>query len=166
MRALAAPNRQRQTAAVAALNEHPVRVQLVALDSALEGVADAAALLSPDERARAGRFHFEQHRRRFTACRRLLRIELGKELGIDPADVSFSYGPFGKPALAEASAICFNVSHSGAYALLAIGRDGDIGIDIEEMRPIGDLERLAETVFSPFEQETLLSLPPLERPQA
>jgi 4'-phosphopantetheinyl transferase len=88
---------------------------------------------------------------------------LSKELSIAPKDIAFTYGPFGKPALAGGSEVSFNVSHSGEYALIAIGTCGAIGVDIEKVRPIADIERLADTVFSSVERAALARLPTSDR---
>src|SRR5439155_19013213 len=61
--------------------------------------AKIAALLSPDERKRADRFHFELHRSRFIAGRGLLRLILGRYCDVQPAELRFDYRPGGKPAL-------------------------------------------------------------------
>lgn len=147
------------------MSAHHLRVWLADLD---RHGADAAelALLSEDERARAARFHFDVHRRRFVACRALLRRLLAADLGTAPQDVAFQYGPFGKPALAGESDLRFNVSHSDQYALVGLTRGRDLGLDIERVRALDDLERLAETVFSPAERVELWQVPPASRPEA
>jgi 4'-phosphopantetheinyl transferase len=140
-------------------------VWLADLDRQEGGAADLE-LLSEDERGRAARFRFDMHRRRFVACRALLRRRLAEELGTAPRDVSFQYGPFGKPALASESALRFNVSHSDRYALLGLARGRDLGLDIERVRALDDLDRLAETVFSAAEREELSRVPTWSRSEA
>lgn len=142
-----------------------LRVWLSDLDRQRDESADLE-LLSTDERARAGRFHFDVHRRRFVACRALLRRLVAIELGTAPRDVSFEYGPFGKPALAGESDVKFNVSHSDRYALLGFARGRDVGIDIERVRTLANLDQLAERVFSPAEQEEFSLVPPASRAEA
>src|SRR5713226_9326224 len=56
-------------------------------------------MLSADEQQRAGRFRFERDGNRFIARRGLLRIILGRYLGVEPGSLRFCYGPNGKPAL-------------------------------------------------------------------
>lgn len=43
-------------------------------------------------------------------------------------------GPCGKPFFPQYPHIHFNLSHSGPYALCAVG-EREVGVDIEEMRP-------------------------------
>jgi 4'-phosphopantetheinyl transferase len=122
-----------------------------------------AALLSEDERARAVRFVFERHRRRFTAARAALRHILGARLGVAPAEVRFAYGPHGKPELAAgcgAGRLRFNLAHSHELALVALCEGRELGVDVEHVRPLADAMRIAERFFSTREREALAGLPP------
>ncbi|HEY2480199.1 MAG TPA: 4'-phosphopantetheinyl transferase superfamily protein [Solirubrobacterales bacterium] len=60
-------------------------------------------------------------------------------------DVALAEGPGGKPRLARGpERLSFNLSHSGALALVAIAPGGvEIGVDVERLRPRRDLVRLA-----------------------
>ena len=131
-------------------------IWLADLDAADAGER-ALAVLSEDERARAARFVFDVHRRRFIACRAWLRQQLGERLTRAPHDLRFEYGPVGKPSL-SGGALRFNVSHSDRYALLAVA-DAEIGVDIEQERPLSDMDALAERVFSAAERQALAQVP-------
>ncbi len=117
--------------------------------------------LSPDERERAARFHFERDRTRFEVCRSLLRRLLSAYTGLAPETVSFGYGPQGKPYLMQDAGLRFNVSHSGGVGLLAFA-DQEVGVDVERIRAERDLAGLARTCFSAVERERIFSQP-LER---
>jgi 4'-phosphopantetheinyl transferase len=124
-------------------------------------------LLIDDETARAERFVFARDRRRFVVARGVLRELLGAYLGCPPGEVRFVYGPAGKPALAPplaAAGLEFNVSHSGELALYAVGLHRPLGVDVEQVRELDELEALAERNFSSAERRALLALPPAERP--
>jgi len=141
---------------------HPdVRVWLVDLDA--DDTVASLALLSADEAARAGRFAFDHHRRRFVAGRAGLRRILADELNTGPAALSFTYNVSGKPELHPTAdsprSLRFNVSHSDRYALVATTTTGAVGVDIEKTRPIADVLRLARTAFSSSELEALTALP-------
>src|SRR5271168_359309 len=58
-----------------------------------------AGVLSPDEIARASRFHFEKDRIHFTRCRSALRGLLASYLAIPPIEIRFEYLTSGKPQL-------------------------------------------------------------------
>ena len=93
------------------------------------------ALLSPDERRRANSFRFVRDRNAFVLARAALRRALGELLDKAPEDLVFAYGEAGKPFLPQHPDLKFNLSHSGARALIAVSREGDVGVDIEEVRP-------------------------------
>jgi 4'-phosphopantetheinyl transferase len=121
-------------------------------------------LLSPDERERAARFHFEKDRLRFSATRARTRMILGAYLQSDPREVLFKYSPREKPHLANASLdIRFNVSHSGDQAVVAVTSGREIGVDVEQIRSNIDCEQLAERFFSPGERKFLQELPEEKR---
>ena len=123
--------------------------------------------LSPDERRRAARFHFERDRRRFAAARGILRAILGRYLGLDPSALGFAYGHHGKPALASPSAgPRFNVSHSGGLALLAFAAEHEVGVDVEQERPVPEMDSIRERNFSARENAELGVLPEAERGRA
>lgn len=133
-------------------------IWLADLDAADAGDA-ALALLSDDERVRAARFVFDIHRRRFVACRAWLRTLLGERLGRPAASLRFDYGPVGKPSLAGGEALRFNVSHSDRYALVGMADGAEIGVDIERLRLLSDMNALAERVFSAAERAALARVP-------
>ena len=144
-----------------------VHVWRAALDVEPAVLAQLRASLAPDERARAGRFHFAHDRDRYEAGRGILRDVLGRYLDVPPAALAFNYGPQGKPDLESPSGtgFTFNVSHAGGVLLVAIGRDRPLGVDVERDRERVSLD-LAARFFSPAEVAALLRLPEHERRQA
>lgn len=123
-------------------------------------------ILSPEELARAERFHSMRDRHAFTATRTALRMLLGRYTGESPSALRLETGSFGKPALDERCnprRLSFNVSHSGAYALLAFGVGVHVGVDVERVRSEKEVTEVASSVLQASEYERLMSLPPLER---
>lgn len=138
-----------------------VHVWLASLEPPDDEVRARAATLDAAERDRAVRYHFARDRRRFVAARGILRAVLGAYLDVSPAGIAFAYGPHGKPYFAPSTAhppLQFNVSHSETHALIALARDLELGVDIEYMRPLDDMDAIARTVFSPHERATLAAL--------
>ena len=136
----------------------------------LEAVAPAESrwqrMLSPDELARANRFHLAMDRQYFTATRALLRTLLGSYVGCDPERLTFLYSNTNKPSLGSghsAGQVEFNVSHSGSKALLAFAHRREVGVDVEQIRNNFDHESLARRFFSSVEQKELAALQPSER---
>ncbi|MGI9627491.1 MAG: 4'-phosphopantetheinyl transferase family protein [Longimicrobiales bacterium] len=122
---------------------------------------DMRAVLSEVERNRADRFRFDRHRRRFTVAHWVLRTELGRVLGRSPQTLHFELGEYGKPHLEGGPA--FNMSHSGDRMLLGVTATGRLGVDIEEHRPVREMEDLAEKKFAPDEAALLLATPAAEQ---
>ncbi|MGB3297563.1 MAG: 4'-phosphopantetheinyl transferase superfamily protein [Phormidesmis sp.] len=134
------------------------KVPLVVSDEMLESYFYC---LSSDEKARANRFKFARDRRRFVVARGTLRHLLGRELARSPQSITLCYGEYGKPSLSSTAAnsadykACnfhFNLSHSGELALCALGGDRPVGVDIEIIRPIQQLDNMIERCLSEREQ--------------
>jgi 4'-phosphopantetheinyl transferase len=120
--------------------------------------------LSSDERARAERFVFPRDRHRFVAGRAFLRLLLAQYLGTDAGAIEFRYGPHGKPFLAhEQWGLRFNLAHAGGLAVCALARGGELGVDVERVRPLSDAEAVARSNFSPRENAALAALPEGDR---
>ncbi|MBA2648859.1 MAG: 4'-phosphopantetheinyl transferase superfamily protein [Legionella sp.] len=126
-------------------------------------VADANQLLNEDEKARARRFYFPKHARRFSTARVMMKIILSRYLNIRPARLEFSYNNYGKPAVINSQKLHFNLSHTGDLALLAVGKGITMGVDIEHYsaRPY---EGIAKNLFSDAELSEFLHLPASLKP--
>lgn len=116
-----------------------------------------ASLLSEEERDRAERFHRAADRERFVAAHAGLRMILGEQLGRAPADLDFA-SEAGKPRL-RGSNLRFSLSHSGDYALVAVARDLEVGVDLERVPGELDVYALAARFYSPAEACRLASRP-------
>lgn len=117
--------------------------------------------LSPDERAKAGRFVRERDAQGFVVAHGALRRVLAGYQSTSPDRLQFTAGAFGKPslvALPDTPVLEFNLSHSGDMALIAVARGGPVGVDVEQWdRQIEHIE-LAEHFFSTSERDALRAL--------
>ncbi len=139
----------------------PASLWLVSLE-AMPGVATLAEM-SAAERARAERFRQDRDRRRYLAAHAALRQLLAQHLGVPPAGLRFDEGTHGKPRLVDHPDCHFNLSHSGEWALIGIGVDAAIGVDIETLVPMPDAEALARLHYTAAEQEALVNLSMADR---
>lgn len=145
----------------------PSEVVYAFVSVAREPSAPDEALLDDDERARSSRFVRSRDRHRFVLAHAALRLFLARCLDIEPATVRYESGADGKPRLGPGlPALEFNLSHSGDVAVLAASRNRAVGVDVEQMRDVPDALSIAETHFSPAEQEALRSLAPARRRDA
>jgi 4'-phosphopantetheinyl transferase len=139
-----------------------VSLSWCSLDLSASKLQEAYTLLSDEELARAGRYRFARDRMRFVAARSFLRKTLAQQLLVGPRDLTFAYGPFGKPALLSTGlgeAVEFNMSHSGGRAILAIARGASVGVDVEEVIHVPEWQEIASRVFSAFENAALSTVP-------
>jgi 4'-phosphopantetheinyl transferase len=132
----------------------------------LDAPADVSAalwqLLSREERERAGKFRYAQHRQHYIVARASLRRLLAERLRIAPRAIEFVETKYGKPRLAPvhgAADVEFNLSHSGILALYAFTRGRAVGVDVELIREVPDIDDLAERFFSVTETALLRALP-------
>jgi len=118
---------------------------------------DYRALLAADEQARLSRFRFEADQQKYAIGRGLLRTLLAPYLARPAQDIRFAYNDAGKPFLADHPDIAFNLAHAGDLLLLGIRRHAPLGVDVEFIRPVEDMTRLAATYFSPDETRLIAS---------
>ncbi|HTH98347.1 MAG TPA: 4'-phosphopantetheinyl transferase superfamily protein [Stellaceae bacterium] len=123
-------------------------------------------LLSEEELARAQRFIQPSHGIRFTRSHAALRLVLSRYTAQAPEALVFDKRAGGKPVLVEHPAIEFNLAHSEEATVVAVTRAGDIGVDVEALRPMDDADGLVERFFSAYEFEAYMALPPALREAA
>jgi 4'-phosphopantetheinyl transferase len=151
------------------LHSDEVHVWRIGLDQPPEFHERFLRTLDREEQARANRFHFEKHRRRFMVARGFLRLLLARYLDTKPEDVRFSYGPYGKPKLQgehHPDRLRFNVSHSHEIAVFGFAYDHELGIDVEYINHDFAREDIASRFFSRSEVETLNALPDQQKTKA
>lgn len=114
------------------------------------------------ERERASRFVFAADRRRYLASHCALRELLASPLDCGPEFIAYTTGANGKPRLAVGE-LHFNMSHSQDWALIGIGGDNEIGVDVEVLRQLDDIDTLALRLFTEREQRQLAATPISDR---
>ncbi|ATU95942.1 hypothetical protein BLM14_29935 (plasmid) [Phyllobacterium zundukense] len=122
-----------------------------------------SSVLSSDEQARAATFAFEKDAIAFMAGRHLQRSVLSLYTDIPAADLNIAAGLYGKPYLANAGGVTFNLSNAEGLAVFAISRQCTLlGIDAEPMET--GFELATSSLFcSPSELEILSTLQGNER---
>lgn len=118
--------------------------------------AAGLALLSAEERQRADRFRTDLLRARYVATHAALRLLLGRVLDAPADRLRFRQNSWGKPELAEGD-LCFNLSHSGPWAVVALARGIEVGVDVEAVSHPPPLE-VAAIAYSAAERSVLAGL--------
>lgn len=152
------------------LREAEIHVWYASLDRPPVPLGDLRSCLSEDELARSARFAFDEHRGRFEAGHGLMRQVLGAYSCRPAEELEFSIGPEGKPSLkgdgGAGPDIDFNVSDSAGHFLMGVTLGAPLGVDVERVRPVPDLEHIAKRFFAPAEAAHLMSLPAGQRERA
>ena len=131
-----------------AIHCHEVQVWGIVLDVAHSELPRAASILSHDERERGERLISEEHRRRSMAAHAMLRVILSRYCGASPEQLAIRRTSDGKPVLSDYPSIQFNLTHSHGRALIAVARDREVGVDLEQVRREVDVVRLAKRFLS------------------
>lgn len=145
------------------LSPGDVHLWLAPLAQPLDRGRDLLAHLPPDEVARADQFRFERDRTEFIVAHAALRMILGCYLSQPPDRIALDHNPYGKPLLARACGLEFNLSHARGVALVALALNRRIGVDVEFIRDDLALDNLADTFFSPAERRALARLSGADR---
>jgi len=117
--------------------------------------------LSDGEIKRADRFHFDRHRRRFAVSHNALRAILAGYLDVHPVDIEYGQTSHGKPWLSgmhKEFGLFFNLTHSHELGVVAVTMEGEVGVDVEYVKTMGDIDGIAARFFSTVEQGAYLGL--------
>lgn len=129
-------------------------------------LAAALELCAPEERARHDRFVFARSRRQFAVARALVRRVLAGYTGLDPQALAFVANEYGRPELSPGrEGLRFNLSHADGLAALAIAREAELGVDVEDTARRSRPEDIAEHFFAAAEVAALMRLPAEQRPR-
>jgi 4'-phosphopantetheinyl transferase len=143
------------------LSAHEVHIWCIKLEQQELDVNEFASMLSGEEKRRAERFHFDRDRKRFVIGRSVLRTILASYLHTEPDELEFSYGVYGKPYLLQTShemTIQFSLAHSHEVVLYALARECNVGVDVEYVREIPDIEQIGQRYFTKQENAVFRSL--------
>ena len=125
------------------MNPGEVHVWLVQIDKVPE---DRLPPPTPGELARAARLQSGVLQRRYLRSHRAMRAILHS---LTPAELVFAVNEQGKPYLASAPRLKFNLSRSKSMAAVAVALDIEVGVDIERLHPLTDYLGIAERFLPP-----------------
>lgn len=145
-------------------------VTLIHTDTHIAGIPEKKLFetLTDEEKEKADRFRFDNDRHNFVLRRGLLRLLLGETLSIEPSLIRFSSTQVGKPFMTfpENIGLYFNLSHSGRQIVYAFSKHSEMGVDIERIRTVDDIDLLARKYFSAEEYAIIVNLPSREKNKA
>ena len=148
------------------LSRKDVNIWRAVLDLPSKNVQELKGSLSIDEMMKAERFSFERDKSHFIIARGILRLILACYLSVEPGAIRFCYEKDGKPRLQNAfgkTGIQFNLSHSEGLALYVFTRGHEVGVDLERIRDLPEMEQIVEQFFSVRERVVFRTLPTSEK---
>jgi 4'-phosphopantetheinyl transferase len=143
------------------ISDLEVHVWTVPLDYREESFYPYLGILDSEELHISASFRFERDRQRFIIRRIILRKLLSLYLGITPQMVRLRYSPHGKPYLltpCDGDSIQFNTSHSKGLALYVFSRQRHLGVDLESLQLIPEIDALLSRWLPTQEAVSLLKL--------
>jgi 4'-phosphopantetheinyl transferase len=159
-------NLQRPISVQTLNSENAVDLWLISYENPGKSTQNYREFLAPDELERAARFKFDHLRDFYVFCRGSLRLILSHYLNTHAASITFDYGEKGKPYLSDEPNLQFNASHSGELFVCAVTTCGTIGVDVEKIHPVADMDAIAKHFFAPSEQHHLAGVTAKYRTEA
>ena len=135
------------------LDTNDIIIYIVYFPNFIEIKSDLAEFLNSKELNRAERFHKELDKSRFIIYRSILKFVLAAHTKLDVNDIYLDYHFNKKPYLASHPWLCFNISHSQDYAVIAVSLN-QVGIDIEYMPQNFNFTNLIPDIF--IDEEILI----------
>jgi 4'-phosphopantetheinyl transferase len=148
------------------LAEHEVHVWRFRIQKPELVPESLMATLDVGDRNHAEAFGDAASKRVFMTARGATRFILSLYTEVAPRMLRFGRGEHGKPFLKMDDAPQFNVAHTFEWGVVAVTRSVQIGVDLERIRPMPDLSRVARDHFSRQEYAHLFSLPEDVRTEA
>jgi 4'-phosphopantetheinyl transferase len=151
------------------LRDSEVHLWLASLHLEASRVDALRLILSKNEIRKAAQFRFKEDCNQFIVARGMLRTILGHYISVPPEELDFLYGSRGKPTLASQFSkekVQFNMSHSHNLALYIITRNRQVGVDLEFVQTIPEVNQLVKRFFCTQEQAAFRALSPEERQEA
>jgi 4'-phosphopantetheinyl transferase len=162
-----------QEKGVGSLIEGGCEIWIASISEFADHQAALHGVLTSEERAHVQRFRVDRATARLS--RGLLRLVLGRYLNLPPADVKIdrscpdcgrSHGRprlLGRPETAI-DVIEFSVTHGGDLLVLAFARQQHVGVDIEPIEALEDVDaELMDFTLTAAERVRLLALPAPQR---
>jgi 4'-phosphopantetheinyl transferase len=133
-----------------------IHIWYSSLNNWKERIGELKKTLSENEIFRSEQFAFMERREDFIISRGIMRKILGRYLEMAPEQIEFKIDPTGKPYL-PGSRYQFNSSHSNDIFLIGITMENPIGVDVQHIYPISNIDLLIKRFFNTHEQEIMNS---------
>lgn len=140
-------------------NTDDIQIWSISLDSN-EKFRDACLnALGEKGRERINYFKFKQVQESYIISQGGLRLLLSHYLNIPADKIQIGKLSKGKPYSIDNPKLRFNMSNSGRRVVYAFSMDEEIGIDLERLRELSDLDELIEKNYNSYERDYINKLP-------
>ncbi len=137
------------------LNDNEVHIWKYDIPKSPSNFLNANKILSQEEQLRADNFIYVGNKKRYIAVHLFLRNILSKYTGQSSEELEFIPGLNNKPYLKNNLGLFFNLSYRNNYALLGISHNEFIGVDIEKIRSIDNVDSFTSNYFSDEERREI-----------
>jgi len=117
-------------------------------DASAELLSKCYSALTDVEKSRIDYYKFKPSQDNFMVSQGGLRMLLSAYFNIAPQEVKIGRHNKGKPYSIDDYSLTFNISNSENRVVYAISRAGEVGIDLEFIRPLPDLEELIDKNYT------------------
>jgi len=117
------------------------------------------SMLSEEEKRKVSFYKFAHTQLSYIVSQAVLRMLLSSYLDVKPADVKMEAHKKGKPYLIHDRSVFFNISSSDDLCVYAFSCDAEVGIDIEKIRDLTDIDQLIERNLTRRERSYLIKDP-------
>lgn len=130
-----------------------IHLWTISLDASKDQIERLRSVLSPEEIKKASYYKFELIQHNYIVTQAVLRMLLSAYLDIRPEDVKLGVHKKGKPYIINDASLFFNISNSHDICVYAFSRKAEMGIDIEKIRDLPDIDLLIEKNLTPREKK-------------
>jgi 4'-phosphopantetheinyl transferase len=145
--------------AISTLKKADIQIWSISLDADETFRAACLQALGESGRERISYFKFKQVQESYIISQGGLRLLLSYYLGIDPEKIELGKLSKGKPISLDEPKLRFNMSNSGRRVVYVFSIDEELGIDLERIREMPDLDELIEKNYSASERKYINKLP-------
>jgi 4'-phosphopantetheinyl transferase len=147
-------------------NANEALVLIAKAEDILRSLSIERLALPAEEATRIACYRNADDKRARYAAHGLLRHCLGNLLARAPEDVHFIRDDKGRPFLAEAQGLDFNLSHGGRWIAVGISRGGRVGVDVQDGLEAFDWKAVSRAYLDASEIEMISILPPSKQTAA
>jgi len=115
-------------------------------------------ILSETERIRTSNFVLRGKQNEYIVAHAMLRNIIAGYLRCEPREVRLTESEHGKPTCQHDTRLAFNLAHGQGSIVLAVANGCEVGVDIEQVRPVPDAEHIVRRYCCSEETERFLDM--------